>query len=95
MLAEILNQKVLEAGVIEAKDEWFYIKGRELNGPVTFPLLKSRYKSGYLDERTLVWTASMRFGKLQLYGEHARQSATQTSTEVAPFSRDIVLLHCD
>lgn len=40
----------------EANTEWFYIIGGERLGPVTFPDLKSRYESGELTEKTLVWT---------------------------------------
>ncbi|MGR3706825.1 DUF4339 domain-containing protein [Sulfitobacter sp.] len=51
----------LETGVTEAREDWFYIQGGERQGPVIFSVLKSRYKSGDLNEKTLVWTASFGF----------------------------------
>ncbi len=40
--------------------EWFYARGGQQSGPVTFDQLKELARSGGLDAKDLVWTSSMK-----------------------------------
>lgn len=75
-------------------NEWFYARGGQQNGPVTFDQLKGLARSGGLDAKDLVWTSSMKDwspaaevdGLLDLHAAANQPPADPTNPYAAPQS---------